>query len=728
MAINLQALSITSAFNAIVSFFKSQENNSRWKDLTTGAEGIFLIRMLANILSNISYRMITARRENYLSTANLQSSNLGIALNLGYSAYRGSNQKRLIEFTPNGDYVIPKFSVIGSYNDEYNIMNLEDIVLRDGIKQNIKTVIGNVRTVSFNAGTSKVQPFTRFETGISEDCILLLNGVEVPTSKVVRDLNRNMYLIRTNPYASVDILYLNNKASNTYKYGDESVFTLKYVELADVPTIDYSSSMFAFGTLNNTLTIEGYVPFESNASIKVNAPLDHEVQHLIRSKEDYSQRVKQIIPNVIQTSYTPITPTYTLISYLKDDYTTVKSPEIINLKTILEQENYFGTPLPDITIPRREVIDLDIKIAITDRLLDINDIQADIGNIIKTNYDILLNQTFDIYTMERLIEELSYVKWARVEYKAPEWTDITLKSLGQVIKNGDQYYKAGKILGTTGTVEPAWNIPQGLPPVGIGTETYGEDGTIVYIDTHDGDLVWRTYKRLDIDNITKWEAQDGHKIGDYVYTDTYPDYMFKCVDLYKYSGSATPDVSLVQEKDFVIDGNLVWVCILSNDSLDPRQPATHYKIGDQAQINGKSFEVVSYVGKTGYILPEFEQHSYEVTDYLLDDNENRIGFRVSGNKTPFFEEGDIVKTYYVNEDNNLDFMTFKVVESEATSNLYTTVRTQQMLPSDVSFTSVSATLRGTEDGDIYWELIDDIEKVSYDWNVYNSIYYDLEVK
>ena len=119
MGISLDSLSITSAFNSILSFFKSQENNSKLKDYTSGAEGTFLIRMLANILSNISYRLVTARRENYLSTANLKSSALGIALNLGYSANRGTNQKRTIRFEPNGDYVIPPFTALGPYNDEY---------------------------------------------------------------------------------------------------------------------------------------------------------------------------------------------------------------------------------------------------------------------------------------------------------------------------------------------------------------------------------------------------------------------------------------------------------------------------------------------------------------------------------------------------------------------------------------------------------------------------------
>ena len=94
MAIDVKALSLTSAFNAVKSFFQSQENNSKWKDLNTGAEGNFLMRMIANVLSVISLRVITGRREQFHDTATLMSSNIGLAVNNGYSVRRGYNQKR----------------------------------------------------------------------------------------------------------------------------------------------------------------------------------------------------------------------------------------------------------------------------------------------------------------------------------------------------------------------------------------------------------------------------------------------------------------------------------------------------------------------------------------------------------------------------------------------------------------------------------------------------------
>ena len=736
MGISLDSLSITSAFNSILSFFKSQENNSKWKDYTSGAEGTFLIRMLANILSNISYRLVTARRENYISTANLKSSVLGIAVNLGYSANRGSNQKRTIRFEPNGDYVIPPFTAIGSYNDDYDVIYLgefnNDTGLREGmvltgpvdialvrgmssltrtitlstdvtneinigdtldvagtgtasdgrytiasistrtvganiltyvvVEENIpedftnsgsqnawatkislqtfKTVIGKLRTITWTANTTKVQPFTRFEEGISEDFMLFVDGEEVPVSNVMRDLKNDKYLVRTNPYSSVDVMYLNNISTAQYKYGSESVFMLKYVELANPETMDYSPTMSGFGTVLDTLTIDQFTDFETIEQIKINAPVDHDVQHLIRSKRDYTKRVKQAIPNIIETAYTAVTPTYTLVSYLKDDCTILQEDEIVKMKAVLDEENYFGTPTPDISHPHREATNINIHLSISDKLKDTNDIRYDVNNILKSNYAIYLKQTFDVYTLERLLEQLSYVRWARVSFDVGEWNSRGLVDLGNLIQVGDTVYKAERILGTSGGFEPAWNVPLDVIPRGIDL-----DGNY---ETNDGTVVWRAYKRLNVENIQKYQTSHKYGIGDYVYTDTFPSFMFKCVDLLKSTGTANVDTTTVLEGDFLIDGEIVWVCKEYSSSYSSRFVATQYRLGTSRNINGKSFEVIGYTGRTGYLIPSFEQAYYKVVgtvlpqvvlDFTLTENEY---FQVAGNQVQMFDVGSTI--------------------------------------------------------------------------------------
>lgn len=732
MGISLDSLSITSAFNSILSFFKSQENNSRWKDLTSGAEGTFLIRMLANILSNISYRLVTARRENYLSTANLKSSVLGIALNLGYSAHRGSNQKRTVRFEPNGDYIIPPFTVLGSYDGTHDVIYLGDLDSETGLRkgmvltgpldlaivrsinsltrtiilnsdvtndlqvgnyiditgteksdgrytvaslytklvggqtltyvlteenipedfinngsqevwatrvtlQEFKTVIGTIKTITWTAGTSKVQPFTRFETGISEDYILYVEGEEVPVSNTVKELKNDKYLVRTNPYSSVDVLYLNNLADAQYKYGSESIFTLKYIELADVETQDYAPTMSGFGTVLDTLTIDNFIDFEDIEDIKVNAPIDHDVQHLIRSKRDYTKRVKQGIPNVLETAYKAVTPTYTLISYLKDDCTLIQEAEIDKIKDILRHENYFGTPIPDISHPHRESTNINIQLFVTDKLKDTNDIRYDINNILKSNYSKYLEQTFDTYALERLLEQLSYVKWARVNFDIGEWALRSTADLGNLIKVKDTYYKAEKILGTSGGYEPTWNIPVNITPLGIDLDRNYE--------TEDGGVIWRAYKRLAVEQISEYKTSHKYSMGDYVYTSTYPNYMFKCVDLKKSTGTSPIDTTAVMVGDFIIDGEIVWVCKEYSSSYPSRLVATQYRLGTSCNIGNKSFEVIGYVGRTGYISPMFEKAYYPITgavlpqvvlDFTLSENGY---FQIAGNKVQFFDAG-----------------------------------------------------------------------------------------
>lgn len=737
MGISLDSLSITSAFNSILSFFKSQENNSKWKDTSSGAEGTFLIRMLANILSNISYRLVTARRENYLSTANLKSSALGIALNLGYSAYRGSNQKRKIKFEPNSDYVIPAFTVIGTYNDDYDVIYVGDkdpnTHLRDGlvligpyelgivhsmnsltktivissdvtnnlhtgdtimiqgsvpeegsegsdgrytvislekreinesitthviVKENIpnncifsqgciatrvgiqefKTVIGKIKTVSWIAGTSDTKPFTRFDENISEDYILYLDGEEIPTSNIIKDLNNDTYLVRTNPYSSIDVLYLNHLYNNTHKYGSESNFTLKYIELADIPLLDYNSNMSEYGTVIDTLNIDNYIPFEEISDIKINAPIDHSVQHLIRSKKDFTQRLQQFVPNIKETSYKAITPTYALLTYLKDDSTILQQMELNNIYDALDQERYFGTPIPDVAPPLRESIKLIIQIFVTDKLKDSNDIKQDIDNIIKTNYSKSLSNVFDTYVLERLIEQLSYIKWARVSYDIGEWISRGSTDLGTIINVNNTYYKASKILGVSGGEYPKWNIPIETIPVNIDLDDNYE--------TIDGGIVWRAYKRLDIENIKEYTLNTKYSIGDYVYDDTYPNFMFKVVDLIKFTSATTSlDTNNVLIGDFVSDGEIVWVCKEYSSYYPIRQANTSYRMGSSCNIGNKSFEVVSYIGKTGYISPTFEKAYYNIIDFVTPKVviDFKLGdggyFQLAGDQRQYFEVG-----------------------------------------------------------------------------------------
>lgn len=739
MALNLQSLSITSAFNSIVNFFKSQENQTKWRDLSVGSEGSFLIRLLANVMSTLSYRIVAQSRENYLSTAALTSSNIGIAVNLGYSVPRGSNLKRLIWITPNSNYILPKFSVIGTYDNDHTILTLKDTELIEGQTTKVETVVGNLREETFIAGSDETKIFTLFTSGISDDYRLLKDNVEVPTSDNIKKLADDFYVVRTNPYSSVDVMYLNDLEGAKYTYGTGTEFTIQYVELDNVEVIPYTDSMFPYGTLEDVSTFSNFKPFSSVESIKVRAPLYHETQNLIRSKKDYANRLHEIVQTVAEASYMPITPTYTQISYLKDDCTLLtgsqvfagsavdtalrlENTEISEVKGILKEENYFGTPLPDIVAPRREVADLDISLALTNKYKSIADVTLDVENILENYFNTALAITFNTYELERILEDLSYVKYARVSYKVNERTPNTNFQLGYIIENDGVYYKASKVLGFTGETPPQGNWP--VP----------EDDNIPDIDTNiivqDGTLYWKCYKKLpNVSRLSliRWEPGKQFGIGDFMYLPNESNFMFKCVDIVRNSGSTMPDTTSREIGDFIVDGGLVWVVKDKNVEAPTWTSLSQYQLGQTVNGAGSySLECISYTGATG----PTDEVTFEPTSFPVigQDSANNI-FYVAGDQTRYFQKDDSITAAYAT-----GYTTFKVLGSIYNDSLdrtfitvndfVTTDSTASVIPIDeitnepIEYLELFTVRRGTLDGNIQWSIVEDPSKIKYNWNSY----------
>ena len=706
MAINLQSLSLTSAFNSIVSFFKSLEAPQQVKNLTQGAEGTFLIRMLANIFSTLSYRIVAQCRENYLSTAALESSNIGLAVNLGYSAFRGSNLKRKIQIVPNANYTLPKLALIGSYNDTYNIYTLDHYELEEGVATTIDTVVGVAKEETFTAGTSDIKTFTLFTTGISEDYVLYEGSQEVPTTSVIKEMTEDKFLVRTNPYSSVDVLYLNTFAGAKYVYGTDTKFTIRYIELADVGNAPYTDSMFSYGTLKDYYNISTYLPFEPIESIKVNAPLDHETQNLIRSKQDYANRMREIIPTVHDSSYTPLTPTYTQITYLKDDFTLLSESEHAQVQEILKNENYFGTPLPDIVPPRREVAHLDIQIALNNKYKNIADINLDIENILQSYYDAVLGATFNTYDLERRIEALSYVRYARVSHFINDRTPNTMYQLGYILTVDKDTYIASKILGRSGDTVPNWNVP-----------VTGSEGLAIDtgLETTDGSIKWRTFKRLPnmpILDFSRREPNMEYGLGDYVYDENFPDYMFKCVDIVKSSGFNAPDLTFAEVGDFFVDGSLIWVVKnrIEGSEVANWEATTNYSLGQSVNIPSStdfSLECISYRGTTGTSpVLKFEKPFYEVLAQTTNT------FEVEGDTRFYFRKGDIISATYAE-----GAVSFNVLSSNF-NGTNTIITVGKEIESTIEFKDLYTAERGTRDGQILWKLVEDPNQIVYPWNSY----------
>ena len=723
MAINLQSLSLTSAFSSIVNFFKSQENNLKYKDLSNGSEGSFLIRLLANIFSTLSYRIVAQSRENYLSTAALPASNIGLSVNLGYSAFRGSNLKRLIRIIPNGNYTLPHLSQIGTYDGVYNIYVLRnedgsDVELVEGVPTEVRTVVGNIKEETIVAGTSAIKVFSLFTTGISEDYSLFVDSREVPTTNVIKKMTEDKYLVRTNPYSSVDIMYLNTFSGSThmenpkYTYGVDSQITIRYIELADVGTAPYTADMFeTYGTLTGVANISTYLPFESVEQMKINAPLNHETQNLIRSKQDYANRLKQIVPANIGTNWKALTPTYTQITYLKNDFTMLTQEEESKVQALLADENFFGTPLPDITPPRREVAHLKVQAKLNTKYKNIADVNMDVENILESYYDAILGSTFNTFDLERKIESLSYVKYARVGHILDERKPNTLYQLGYMVTHDDTPYIASKILGNTGDEVPQWQIPP--------TPTSDIDTGLI---TKDGSLVWKTYKRIlkePYGSVSMWKVNAQFGLGDFVYDPTIPNYMFKCVGLIKSSGFEAPDLTFAEIGDFFVDGSVVWVAKEYSETYDSWEDTHNYQLGDSVNVptsTNLSLECVSFTGSSG----TKEKLDFSLREYpILSQGSNY--FTVEGNKTFYFVEGDAISALYPEGATNYQ------VSNSVYNGENTVITIVGDVDSAIEYQSLIAPERGVQDGNILWTVIDDVSNITYPWNSYTTFDYTLEI-
>ena len=665
MAIDIKPLSISAMFNNIKSFFQSQENNSKWRDLSTGAEGIFCIRLLSNIISVISLRVMTALREAFHDTANFMSSQIALAVNNGYSVFRGRNHRRRIRLVLNSDInrTIPALSVVGFYNADYSIITLEEINPSKNQIENSKSIefmatIGSLREITWTAKTSGLKKFTRHEQGISEDYILYLDGTPVPTTKIAKEKLDDKYYIYTNPYKSVTIEYLNNLANATHKYDNDTEFTLRYVELADMDLNELSSDMFTIGTLENSVVTSSYKGFEDIDSIKQNSPIYREMQNLIRSKEDWKDAYKETLPVVKEITFRALTPTYTQLCCLKSDHTLMECEYSADMTKIIDTEEnsihntleparYFGRPFPDMEDPKREVTTLNITLGLTTTYKFEDDIRTDVRNIIDGMYKDKFDQTVDVYDIEQELKQLTYVKYARVYLNTPKRKSLTRYRKGDMMVETfdygidgtvDKTYRCKDILGMSSEVEPIWNVPPAVKSIETG-----------YI-TVDRELIWQCYKKLaNLDNVTPWNYNSYYAVGDFVSTSTYPNYVFKCISLIARNGEQAPDVVGVEVGDYVEDGNLLLVCIPynSSDYENRGDKSSTHKLRDRYNINGLSFEVVGFLGMTsGSTTVKVRSESQELYSIPVDARPDMPAGNLyldSGDYRAYVKQGDLIQ-------------------------------------------------------------------------------------
>ena len=140
----------------------------------------------------------------------------------------------------------------------------------------------------------------------------------------------------------------------------------------------------------------------------------------------------------------------------------MQSTEVQKFLNLLREQNYFGTPLPDIVPPRKEEASLSISLALKNKYKNTADINLDIQNILDNFYDTRLNVSFNIYELERKIEELSYVKYDRVSYKIYDRDPNEYYQLGYMMydEKSENYYCF--IVGEYSFHQPKSYFPSGI--------------------------------------------------------------------------------------------------------------------------------------------------------------------------------------------------------------------------------------------------------------------------
>ena len=279
-----------------------------------------------------------------------------------------------------------------------------------------------------------------------------------------------------------------------------------------------------------------------------------------------------------------------------------------------------------------------------------------------------------------------------------------------VTHDGDSYI-ASKILGNTGDTTPSWNLP--LNPM-----TEIDTG----LETTDGSIVWRAYKRLPnmpSTNFTEWKANKQFGIGDFVYDASIKDYMFKCVDLIKSSGFTAPDLTFAELGDFFVDGNIVWVAKEYSETYDNWASTTNYSLGTSVNVGSStelSLECVSYTGSTGTEADiDFELPEYPIIEQTSNT------FVVAGNKTFYFWEDDVISATH--DEGATSF----VVSNAVYDGTNTTITVTSDIDENIEYKNLITVERGTRDGQILWKVIEDTNNVTYPWNSYAVFDHTLEI-
>jgi hypothetical protein len=495
-----KSLSFSAAKADQKAFLLAKPDGAAWVDFFDGSAGTLIVEYLAGMEIYLAHHTITGRAEAFLKYARKLSSGIAAAQGLGYSTFRGQKAHHNLTIKSNFTGTINKFDIIGAVRGQ-DVIALEDKVVNDGVDFEIKVVFGDFQTESQSiaSGTQKSTRFTL--PRVSEDFRILLNGLtEVPVSTTVSDLANDKYVVLSNALGALDAIYL-NLSTGAYTYDTGDTLQLQFIEFEDdltivasdiVPTVGtvtdlddqtawVASTAYSLGDIVVPLVDNGFyyratvagtsgateptfpttigitvVDFgvtwtafsvlnvadvrlgaETLDDVRVNAPLAHETQKLIRGRADYKKTYKGLDTRIVSTNGHDVSAAVVEITAVKDDLTLFSAGEKAAFVTSLMAFRPFGTQPPIIVDPVRINADIQVDITVLTGVTVPGDLTTQATAVVQ-GFQKILEQTLDLELMEALINQLendndeSFVRINRVALTS-DWALDTLYLISHVI-------------------------------------------------------------------------------------------------------------------------------------------------------------------------------------------------------------------------------------------------------------------------------------------------------
>jgi hypothetical protein len=491
MIIDPNSISQSQIKSDLQTYIAGLPDAAKWADYFESSVGQTIVELISGYAAFITFQLLANRREVNLMDAKLLSSNIGISQNLGYSVFRGRNPVVTMTVKSASNVAIKKYQSLGLVKGQ-DIIPLYDYQIQNGVNSVIECVIGKLKTSTVTVPSSALDVHRFLANKVSSDIRLMLGLNEVPITDKIVNLTLDYWVCITNPSLSIDAFYLNQ---GTHKYTSGDILTLEYVVLGDTSFVaadmsfDQPWEVVADITDVDQIkvdTIASYLPPETQAEIKIHAPLYHETQFVVRGRDDYKKIFKTLDTRLIDTNGYDTSPAVVGLSYTMKNDETLTTLEKTALQTQLYQYTAMGVQPPVINDPTKINIALQIQLRLSDLSVIDDTIMADLNSLMD-NYERKLGISFDFFELESLITDFSYIKVARLSMDLREWTFGTDPSgLGTFLRgyyvkphlnpNGYVYYATNN--GSTFIAEPTW-------PTAVVGEAYStaDGSTKTYIHT-----------------------------------------------------------------------------------------------------------------------------------------------------------------------------------------------------------------------------------------------------